>query len=96
MPPETYSRTMLAAESLSSDDWNVWVDPDNDKVLAHKDGLTLQADIAQHGRDTEELIAEFVNGHMSRTRVERIAWGCLRDGYTAEEIEEAIDQILDS
>lgn len=92
---DTYSRTMMAADSLSSDGWNVWVDPDTDQLLAHKNGLTLRADIAQHGRETEELIGEFAAPDMSRKRIERIAWECLRHGYTAEEIEEAIDHLAD-
>lgn len=93
MSQETYSTTMVAAETLSGDGWNVWVDPGEDRVLATKDGLTMEAEISQHGRDAEDLIERFLNEDDNRTRIERVCWACLRDGYTGEEIEAVIDRL---
>jgi hypothetical protein len=96
MTNETYSATMVAAETLATDDWNVWVNPGSDDVLATKDGMTLKADISQHGRNTEDLLESFITEDMTRQRFEDIAWACLRSGYTDDEIEEAIELIWDA
>ena len=90
MAQDTYSKTMLAAETLAADDWNVWVTPNEDAVLATKNGVTMKADV-DSGRGAEELLTSFINEDMTYARFENIAYACLRDGYTEEEIEDAID-----
>lgn len=71
---------LSVAEDLAADGWNVFID--GSEIVAAKDEMNVSIEIAQHDRDTEEQLAEFLRGKDTQL-VGQVTRGCL--DYTLEE-----------
>ena len=86
-----YSAVGRTKEKLEDDGWTVF--EVNGGLLATKDDSTMRVEVADHGRDTEEILTECVENGMTREELKDAAKECLTPGYTAEGVAEAIDVI---
>lgn len=91
VPGQSFAADVQVAEELAVEDWNVFMHPREDTLLATRNGNTLTIRVGR-GRESEQLITDFVDSETPRDELDRIARACLPD-YTAEERDEAIDTI---